>query len=269
MRTLACVCAIAIFIAVLTPGAYARVIGGDLENGVAVYYFSSFTNLENILDHSGNGLTGSPFSGAQLGTVSGRHCLSLGSNVARFQAQNDNKPLSVLRKFSIVAWVKVPQQLHDFLIEIYAYNGRIDSVSNAEGTVTLGVGSDDSLYGEYAYYDKGVFHDAQSIGRNINNNQWQHIGFVVNSTSMKLYLNGIRVVNHSVSGLESFRGTGTLVVIGENAKGNVDDVGFFKNDLTDTQVRFIYNSGLSTIVSIASVDPSGKVATTWGALKQR
>ena len=269
MKTLAYVCAIAIFIAVLIPGAYARVIGGDLENGVAVYYFSSLTNLGNVLDHSGNRLTGSSFSGAQLSAVSGRNCLSLGSNVAHFQAQHDNKSLSVLRKFSIVAWVKVPQQPHDFLIEVYAYNRTTDNIWNAKGAVTLGVGYDGSLYGEYGYYDNEIFQDAKSIGRNINNNQWQHIGFVVNSTSMRLYLNGIRVVDRSVSGHESFSGTGTLVSIGENAKGDIDDVGFFKNSLTDAQVQLIYKNGLSTIIGIASVDPGDKVATTWGALKQR
>ena len=86
---------------------------------------------------------------------------------------------------------------------------------------------------------------------------------------MKLYLNGSRVVYQSVSGHESFAGAGSLIVIGENARGSVDNVGFFKNNLTDRQVQMIYTQGLANIIDIAAVDPGGKVATTWGTLKQR
>ena len=274
MRTLAYVCTIAIFIAVLTPGASARVLGSDLENGVAVYYFSSLTNSGNVRDYSGNGLHGRLADGARLSTVAGRNCLSLDSNRANFQAWDDNKPLSLSKEFSLVAWVRIPQQLNDFLIEIYAYNGSIANVTNniyaeSEGSVALGVLGDGPLFGGYAYNNNATSHSAESTDGDINYNRWQHIGFVVNNTSMKLYLNGTRIVNQSVSGHESLAGTGSLIFIGENARGSVDDVGFFKNDLTEAQVRMIYNQGLENIISIAPVDPGGKVATTWGVLKQR
>ena len=277
MKTLAFVCAIAIFIAWCTTEAYARVIAGDLENGVAVYYFSSLTDSGNVLDYSGNGLTGALFDGAQLSTVSGRNCLSLGTDAANLQAWDDNKPLSLSKEFSIVAWVKVPQQSNRFVIEIYAYNGPIADISNnvsagSAGWVILGIFGSGDIYGNYVYTTNTGGSAAaaiQSANRNVNNNQWQHIGFVVNSTSTKLYLNGTRIGNKTVSGHESFAGTGSIVFIGWNARGSVDDVGLFKNDLTDAQVRLIYNQGLANIISIAPVEPGGKVATTWGALKQR
>lgn len=274
MRTFVSVCTLTIFIAVLTPQTSARVLGSDLENGVAVYYFSSLTNSGNVFDHSGNGLRGDLFSGAQLSTVSGRNCLSLESNPADFQAWNDNKSLSLSKEFSIVAWVKIPQQSNDFLIEIHAYKEPIANIRNnihigSEGSVTIGVLADGPLFGTYAYNKNAASHHAESTGRHINNDRWQHIGFVVNSTMMKLYLNGICIVNQSVSGHQSFTGTGSLISIGENAKGSVDDVGFFKNDLTNTDVRMIYTQGLANIINIAAVDPGGKVATTWGALKQK
>ena len=53
MRTLAFVCAIAISIACFTTGAYARVIAGTLDNGVAVYYFTSLTASNQVQDYSG------------------------------------------------------------------------------------------------------------------------------------------------------------------------------------------------------------------------
>ena len=274
MRTFVYLCTLTIFIAVLIPKAAARVLGGDLQNGVAVYYFSSLTNSGNVFDHSGNGLRGDLFNGAQLSTVSGRNCLFLKSNPADFQAWNDNRSLSVSKEFSIVAWVKIPRQSNDFLMEIHTYKGPIANIRNniyigSEGSVTIGILADGSLFGTYAYNKNSASHSAESTEDPINNDRWQHIGFVVNSTMMKLYLNGVCIVNQSVSGHRSFAGTGSLISIGENAKGSVDSVGFFKNDLTNAQVQMIYTQGLENIISIAAVDPGGKVATTWGALKQK
>ena len=276
MKTLVFVSVIAIFVALLTPGASARVIGGDLDNAVAVYYFSSLTDENAVRDYSGNGLHGALFDGALLNRVSGRNCLSLGSNDAQFSAWDDNKPLLVFKEFSIVAWVRIPQQSNDFLIQINAYNGQLANISDqvnagSEGWVYLGIFSSGDLFGGYVYEFNIVGSAAaalESTGRRVNNNRWHHIGFVVNDTSTKLYLNGTRIANETISSHESFAGTGSIVFIGENARGSVDNVGFFKNDLTDAQVRLIYNQGLANIISIASVDPSGKAATTWGALKQ-
>ena len=275
MRTFVYVCTITIFIAVLMiPNAPARVLGSDLQNGVAVYYFNALTDSGNVPDQSGNGLHGSLYGGAALSTVSGRNCLSMDTNAANLQAWDDNKPLFLSKEFSIVAWVQLPQQPNSFLIEIYTYNRPIANIRNniyagSEGSVTLGVLRDGALFGGYAYNNNATSHSAKSTGRHISYNRWEHIAFVVNDTSMKLYLNGTRIVDESVSGHEALAGAGSLISIGDNTRGSVDDVGFFRNDLTDTHVQMIYNQGLENIISIAAVDPNGKAATTWGALKQR
>ena len=274
MRTLVYLCAIIIFIAVLIPMATARVLGSDLENGVAVYYFNALTDSGNVRDYSGNGLQGRLYGGAALRTVSDRDCLSMDSNAANLQAWDDNRPLSLSKEFSIVAWVQLPQQLNSFLIEIYTYNRPIANIKNniyagSEGSVTLGVLRDGALLGSYAYNNNATSHSAQSTGRHIGYNRWEHIAFVVNTTSMKLYLNGSRIVDQAVRGHEALAGSGTFISIGDNTRGSVDDVGFFKKDLTDAQVRMIYNQGLENIINIAAVDPGGKIATTWGALKQK
>ena len=277
MRTFAYVCTIAISIAVLAPGASARVIGGDLDNGVAVYYFTSLTDSGEVLDYSGNRLHGALFNAAQLSTAPGRKYLSLGRDAADFQAWGDKKPLLVLKEFSIVAWVRVPQQPNDFDIQIQAYNGSLANAPDtvkaiSEGRIALGVFSSGDIFGSYVYtFNSGGSAAAalQSTGRWVNNNQWQHIGFVINNTSTRLYLNGNRIADETIRGHESFAGTGSFLSIGTDARGNVDEVGFFKNDLTDTQVRLIYDHGLANIINVASVDPVGKASTTWGALKQR
>lgn len=276
MRILVCVCAIAISIVVLTPMASARVIAGDLDNAVAVYYFSSWNPVS---DSSDNRLHGHLFGGARSARISGRYCLSLDTDVADFRMRNNNNSLSILKEFSIVAWVKIPWQINLFNISIYAYNGSIDSPIGlinvrdvfdvTEGTVYLAVDAEGTLFGGYGYNNNEVGDEISISGRNVNNNQWQHIGFVITPHRLYLYINGARVGSKVASGHQSFSGTGTIVSIGYFARGQVDDVGFFSNDLSDTQVRMIYNQGLANIISIASADPTGKVATTWGALKQR
>ena len=274
MRTLVFVCAIAILITSGITRAYARVVAGNLDNGVAVYYFNSLTDSGNVSDYSTNGLHGLLFGGAQLATISNRECLSLGSNAAKFSAWDDNKSLSVSKEFSMVAWVKIPQQTNNFLISVYAYNGPIADISDnveagAEGSVYLAVDADNTLRSGYVFDDHRSWVQVETTGRNINNNQWRHVAFVINSTTMKLYLNGNQVATQSVSGHQSFYGTGSIIFIGEYARGSVDNVGMFKNDFSGAQVKLIYDKGLANIISIATVDSNGKVTTTWAALKKR
>ena len=103
----------------------------------------------------------------------------------------------------------------------------------------------------------------------MNNNRWHHVAFVINASSMRLYLNGNRITTLSVDGHHSFSGHGTSIDIGSDARGSVDNVGFFRNDFSDAQVKLIYDRGLANIISIAPVNPNGKVTTTWAALKKR
>ena len=273
MKFLTFTCAIAILIAVCTTGADARVIAGDLENAVAVYFFNSLTASGNVFDYSTNGLHGSLFDGAQLGRISGRNCLSLGSNAAVFGAWADRKSLSVSKEFSIVSWVKIPLQINTFGICVFAYNGPFEDrwgniTEDFTGRVCLEVDVDGTLHGSYIYDDLTSEVGVTVTDRNVNNNRWHHIGFVINRNSEKLYLNGARIAVFPVNEHRSFSGTGTSIFIGVEARGSVDNVGFFRNDLTDAQVRLIYEKGLGNIISIAPVDPNGKVATTWGALKK-
>ena len=270
MRIYTVVCAVIILLTSSGTGADARVIGGTLDHAVAVYYFDRPTNAGQIFDYSGNGLHGNLFSGAELTWVSGRQCLSLSSHAAVFSAEDDNKPLSVSKEFSIVAWVKVPIEGTGFLIGITAYTDQ-NTDEGHQGSVEIDVKFNGTLSGAYAYNstDDITWEVVKATGKRVNNDRWQHVAYVVSRNSMKLYLNGTRIANRSVSAHLSFNGTGSFVSMGYEARGSVDNVGFFKNDLTDAQVKLIYDSGLPFVIGIAPVDPSGKVATTWAALKKK
>lgn len=273
MKKLTFVCATAILIACFTTGVYARVIAGDLDNSVAVYYFTSLTNSGTVADYGRNRLDGFLENGAQLNsTASGWHYLSLPRNASIFGTAHDDAFLSVSKQFSIVAWVKIPSQRNDLEIAVDAYDPIDDVNIDFIGGVELNVKSNGNLRGEYFYNDYINSVSIQTTGRIVNNNMWHHIGFVINQTRMRLYLNGNRIASRFVSRHQSFNGAGTLINIDydENAKGSVSDLGFFKDDFSDAQIKLIYDKGLGTIMSIASVDPGGgKVATTWGTLKKR
>ena len=274
MKTLIRVCAIAILMVWSATNADTRVIAGDLsDNSVAVYYFNSQTD-NYITDYSTNGLTGALFGNALLRTISNRTCLALDTNAASFRAWDDNNSISISRKFSIVAWVKIPSQRNNFVIGLAAYDDQIADIwgnvqAGADGGVYITIAADDTLHAGYVFDDYRSWVNIQRTGRNVNDNRWHHVAFVINFSSMRLYLNGNRIATLSVDGHQPFSGHGTYIEIGENARGYVDDVGMFKDDFTDAQVRLIYNVGLWNIISIAPVDPNGKVATTWGSIKSQ
>ena len=271
MKIYTVICSIVILIASMTTHADARVIGGRLDHAVAVYYFNRLRSAEQIFDHSGNRFHGNLFHVSELAWVLGRQCLSLNSNAANFWAEDDNKPLSVSRDFSIVGWVKVPIGGNGFFIGITAYNDQ-NTDEGHQGGVNILVQSDGALVGSYTYKsaDGTIASEvAEATGRNVNDDQWHHVAYVVSRSSMKLYLNGTGIANRSVSAHPTFRGTGSSISIGYDARGSVDNVGFFKDNLTSAQVKLIYTAGLPSVMGIAPVDPGGKVATTWAALKKR
>ena len=83
-----------------------------------------------------------------------------------------------------------------------------------------------------------------------------------------IFLGGSPLAEAEVTGYTSFLAGATLISIGKDAKGNlVDDAGFFVDTFSDGNIKFIYDADLENIISIASVDPAGKAATTWGAIK--
>ena len=86
---------------------------------------------------------------------------------------------------------------------------------------------------------------------------------------MKLYLDGESIAEEAVTGYTSFLAGQTFISIGKEAKGSVDDVGFFVDTFSDGNIKFIYDAVLENIISIASVDPEDKVATTWGTIKSQ
>ena len=59
-------------------------------------------------------------------------------------------------------------------------------------------------------------------------------------------------------------------VIGSDYGDDIVAVYHFNVDtFSDGNIKFIYDAGLENIISIASVDPESKAATTWGTIKSQ
>jgi len=97
---------------------------------------------------------------------------------------------------------------------------------------------------------------------------WHHVAKMSDGKNMKLYIDG-KVDGEAPVG-------GKLVVNGEDAlwigarpgnvaaTGIIDEVGFFTEALSEDELANVMTQGLD---AIASVEPSCKLATTWGSIK--
>jgi len=101
-------------------------------------------------------------------------------------------------------------------------------------------------------------------------NTWTHIAGVRKSKEyMKLYFDGVekRSLNITADAIS----TDANVTIGRQSDskfyfdGIIDDVGIFNVALTVNEINDIMSKGLA---GIAAVSPSGKLTTTWAALKR-
>ena len=137
------------------------------------------------------------------------------------------------------------------------------------GAARLTVKANGNLAGLYADIEDEKLLSIETSGKNVSNNRWHHIAFTVSRSEMKLYLDGESVKQKDVTGYTSFLGDETLISIGSDAIGRVDNAGFFDDTFSDVNIKFIYDSGLENIISIAPVEPGDKVTTTWGAIKSQ
>ena len=246
----------------------ARVIGSDYINDiVAVYYFNSETE-SIVTDYGSNEVHGLLLEDASLTNGKYGKCLSLPATDDEFGAFHNDAFIGSLNAFSIVAWVKIPNQTNDFNLTAYASNPGIpDSV--LIGAARLRVKADGNLSAVYADIEDEKVLTIETTGKNVSNNRWHHIAFTVSGAKMHLYLNGESVKDKDVTGYTSFLADQTLISIGSDAKGSVDDAGFFDDTFSEAHIDLIYDVGLEKLISIASTEPDAKLTTTWGALKSR
>ena len=128
----------------------AVVIGSDyVDDIVAVYYFNSEDD-GFVADYGSNEVNGALLETATL-AEEGQYgkCLSLAARDDYFGAYDSEAFIGSLNAFSIVAWVKIPNQDDDFKLTAYASNPGVLE-SKLIGAAGLTVKSDGNLSAVYA-----------------------------------------------------------------------------------------------------------------------
>ena len=260
---------IVVLLLISAPITFARVIGSDYgDDIVAVYHFNSETE-GFVTDYGGNAVTGVLLDDASLADGKYGQCLSLAETTHKFGGLGTDAFLGSLNQFSTVAWVKIPDQDDDFYLTAAALNpGPLGSTTTI-GVAQLVVKTDGNLKGVYVDVEDENGIDIETTDQTVNDDTWHHIAFTVSRSQMKLYLDGESIAEEEVTGYTGFLAAYTLISIGKDAKGLVDDAGFFVDTFSDRNIKFIHDAGLENIISIASVEADGKMTTTWGAIKSQ
>jgi hypothetical protein len=260
---------IAVLLLISAPITFARVIGSDYSDDiVAVYHFNAETE-GFVRDYGENAVIGVLLDDASLTDGKYGQCLSLAETTHKFAGLDTNAYLGSLNEFSTVAWIKIPSQDDDFYLTAAALEpGPLGSLTTI-GVAQLVVKTDGNLKGVYADVEDSNGLDIETTDQTVNDDTWHHIAFTVSDSQMKLYLDGESIAEVEVTGYTGFVADYTFISIGKAAKGLVDDAGFFVDTFSDANIKFIHDAGLENIISIASVDPKDKMATTWGAIKSQ
>ena len=106
-------------------------------------------------------------------------------------------------------------------------------------------------------------------------NQWYFIAGIYNGTEYELYIDGEfkskgpNKVGEPEKGL--LIGSG-LCPAGHGCdggyfKGIIDDVAMFSDTLSEAALKTLMDDGVGKVLGVAPVEPTGKLATTWGKLK--
>lgn len=186
-----------------------------------------------------------------------------------------NGELSLSDEFSIVTWVKMPQQTTEFNIGMVAFTEEWSAV----GAAVMKVLPDGDILGVYTNFERvgeiPLDSTVESQGYNVADGNWHHIAFTQYANDFSLYING-ELVAHTVdilrilfSGALTYTYLSPLVDSQLTGSVVVDELGFFGTGFSIYEIQALYNheQGLEGFLAAMPVNPQGNSVTTWGKLK--
>jgi len=216
-----------------------------------------------ILDSSGNENHGKIIG--KINWVKGQFGLAVefSGQEGNYITIKDSKSLNPKDQLSITCWVK-PASI--------AGNSRI--VSKDDETV----GRDYLLVQGDGVIEFGTWHPGGSRSLldtkpALKANEWQHLAGTYDGSRVLVYVNGEEVGQMNAgkgtadSNVPLVFGYYTPNVRPEAYNGILDDVAIFDVALSPSDIKAIINGELYR--KISAVDPSGKLAVTWGNIKAR
>ncbi len=250
---------------VRTIAVYHNVADSDLDSNpvIAVYHFESVkqNDLVKYTEDSGHrNVHGALLEGASLSNKgkSGK-CLQL-QNKATFAAATLSSPTLADSKFSIVAWVKLPPQEDETIVNLTMIgHNRADKAMFS--VIAIGITPSGNLKARHENLLEGIFVALESENQNVSDNEWHHIAFSKSSSTLggigdtyRLFIDGKIVATEHSTKRPRFLGDLTSILIGTISNETlidevlVDDVAFFETGAGIPTIKEIYNNGLSAFV---------------------
>ena len=241
---------------------------------ITIYHFESTkTTDEGLLYTEDNGpqkLPGSLLDGATLvdGDKSGR-CLSLIGDDA-FGTGTRIFPHLASIGFSIVAWVKRPQQNHGLA---FSMSGLYEEDrENIVSSISLGVTATGNIKGTHTTYSTDTSAILTTQDENISNNRWHHIAYTLFANTYTLFIDGEPVLEHEATVFPGYYGDMILFIIASpdsTSKTLIDEVGVFETGFSTYEIKGLYKDGLTKFLEAMPVSPQSRLATTWSEIKIR
>ena len=244
------------------------------NNVIAIYHFESTEETDEGLlyteDDGPQTLPGSLLNGASLanGGKSGK-CLSLIGDDA-FGTGTRIFPHLASIGFSIVAWVKRPQQNHGL---VFSMNGLYEEDrENIVSSISLGITATGNIKGTHITYSTDTSAILTTQDENISNNRWHHIAYTLFANTYTLFIDGEPVLTHEATVFPGYYGDMMLFLImcpDSTHKTLIDEVGIFETGFSTYEIKGLYEDGLAEFLETMPVSPQGRLTTTWSEIKSR
>lgn len=264
----------------LLPLSFANIVNAGLDTDtivnhvIAVYHFESTQTTDDGLlyteDSGPQNLPGSLLNGASLANrgKSGKGLSLVGDDA--FGAGTRLFPHLASVGFSIVAWVKRPQQNGGLVFDMIGQYE--EDRENVVSEIILGVTSTGNIKGTHVTYPTDTSAILTTQEENISDNKWHHIAYTLFANTYTLFIDGEPVLKHEATVFPGYFGDMVLLFVRSpesTRKTLIDDVGFFETGFSTYEIKGLYKDGLATFLEAMPVSPQERLATTWGEIKSQ
>ncbi len=214
---------------------------------------------EKILDVSGNNHHGEMKINKGIKRVNGKYGGALEFSGVDMVVVPDANDMDLM-SFTLAAWIKVPK-----------ISGKWQIIASKENRNPTG-----RNYGIFCNINTGVIHysfttaagwksyDAKTV---VTNNEWHHIAATYEKPNFKLYLDGVldaqQVPGTDPDVHDNFFFIGGCDIGDYWMTGTIDELVLFGSALSENEIKDL----MCGINEVFSLEPLGKLTTTWGTIK--
>ena len=234
---------------------------GFIESAVGIWLFEDAG--DKVIDSSGTGNNGI-FKDGKVNRVKGKVGNGLEFIGEGFVEIPDSKSLSITETLTITAWVQVNSSFAN-----QGFISKCDYGAN-QRSYLVRVDKDKFSFGFTQTLQGPWFWVADD--EVLDQNTWYHVAATHDGEKISIYING-ELANENAANSQIPDATTPLMFgvhgIAPATKfiGLLDEIGIFNTVLAADEIKDIMNKSLAKV--FAAVEPSAKMAVTWGIMKAR